>query len=161
MSRAEIEHLYRAVLPAVRHALEDHGELRPFGAALGADGNVVRVEPRPDGPDGAGRADEQGRQDGGGPSGYVLAVYAAVQSVAAAQDVVAACVCTDVTLEPDDVGDAPDGVRIHLEDGADDVVDVLLPYRRDAAGAVEYGEMVAQASTRRLLPRRPPSPHAP
>ena len=141
MSRSDIEHLYRAVLPAVRHALEDHGEFSAFGAALGADGKVVRVEPKP------------GLHDGG-PSGYVLAVHAAVQSVAAASDVVAACVCTEITLEPDDLGETPDGIRIHLEDGRDEVVDVLLPYRRDEAGEVEYGEPVAQESTRRLLARR-------
>jgi len=141
MSRAEIEHLYRAVLPAIRHALQDHGEFKAFGAALGTDGKVMRIEPRPDGHD-------------GGPSGYVLAVHAAVQSVAAANDIVAACVCTEVTLEADDVGDEPDGIRIHLEDPYDDAVDVLMPYRRDESGAVEYGELVAQEAERRLLAKR-------
>ena len=143
MSRSDVEHLYRAVIPAIRHALEDHGEFRAFGAALGADGKVVRVEPKPELHD-------------GGPAGHVLAVHAAVQSVAAATDVVAACTCTEVTLEPDDVGDAPDGIRIHLEDGLDEVVDVLLPYRRGEGGEVEYGEAAAQESTRRLLARRVP-----
>ena len=146
MSRSDIEHLYRAVLPAVRHALEDHGEFRAFGAALGKDGQVVRIEPRPEVSDG-------GHEPG--PSGYVLAVHAAVQSVAAANDIVAACVCTEVTLEADDVGDEPDGIRIHLEDGISEVVDVLMPYRRDEFGAVEYGELVAQEADRRLLARSP------
>ncbi len=143
MSRSEIEHLYRAVIPAVRHALEDHaGAFQAFGAVLTDDGQVRRVEPRPD--------DHEP-----GPAGRVLAVHAAVQSVAAASETRVACVCTEVTLEADDVGDAPDGVRIHLEHAWGDVVDVLLPYRRDAAGAVEYGEVVGPEAPRRLLARRP------
>jgi hypothetical protein len=141
MSRADVEHLYRAVLPAIRHALEEHGEFRAFGAALGTDGKVMRIEPKPGGHD-------------GGPSGYVLAVHAAVQSVAAANDIVAACVCTEVTLEADDLGETPDGIRIHLEDGHDEVIDVLVPYRPDGEGGIEYGELVAQEAERRLLARR-------
>jgi hypothetical protein len=141
MSRSEIEHLYRAVMPAVRHALEDHDEFRAFGAALGEDGKVVRIEPRPDLHD-------------GGPSGYVLAVHAAVQSVAAAQRLAAACVCTEIQLEPDDVGDEPDGVRVHLEDADSEVVDVLIPYRRAEGGEVEYGEIVGQEAERKLIARR-------
>ena len=141
MSRAEIEHLYRAVLPAVRHALEAHDAFRAFGAVLGEDGQVRRVEPRRDGHD-------------PGPSGHVLAVHAAVQAMAAAQSIRAACVCTEVTLEEDAVGDAPDGVRVHLEHAWGEVIDVLVPYRRHPDGRVEYGEIVGQESTRRLIARR-------
>lgn len=142
MGRAEIEHLYRAVMPAVRHALEHHDEFRAFGAALGEDGQVMRIEPKPELHD-------------GGPSGYVLAVHAAVQSVAAAQRIRAACVCTEVKLEADDVGDEPDGVRVHLEDTADEAIDIFVPYRRAAAGEVEYGEIVGQEAERRLISKRP------
>ncbi len=142
MSRSEIEHLYRAVMPAVRHALAHHDGFRAFGAVLGEDGNVARIEPRPDLHD-------------GGPSGHVLAVHAAVQSVVAAQRIAAACVCTEIELEADDVGDEPDGVRIHLEDADSEVIDVLVPFRRDDAGEVEYGEIVGQEAERKLMPRRP------
>jgi len=142
MSRSEIEHLYCAVMPAVRHALEYHDGFRAFGAALGEDGKVVRIEPKPDLHD-------------GGPSGHVLAVHAAVQSVVAAQRIKAACVCTEITLEADDVGDEPDGVRVHLEDAENEVIDVLVPYRRNESGEVEYGEVVGQEAERKLMPRRP------
>ena len=142
MSRSEIEHLYRAVMPAVRHALEHHEEFRAFGAALGEDGQVVRIEPKPDVHD-------------GGPSAYVLAVHAAVQSVVAAQRIAAACVCTEVTLEADDVGDEPDGIRVHLEDTDSEAIDVLVPYRRHEGGEVEYGEIVGQEAERNLIARAP------
>jgi len=142
MSRSEIEHLYRAVMPAVRHALEHHDAFRAFGAALAEDGQVVRIEPKPDLHD-------------SGPSGHVLAVHAAVQSVVAAQRIAAACVCTEIKLEADDVGDEPDGIRVHLEDADDEVIDVFVPYRRDEGGEVEYGEIMGQEAERRLMPVRP------
>ena len=51
--------------------------------------------------------------------------------------------------------DAPDGIRVHLEDTGDEAVDVFVPYRRDEAGDVEYGEIVGQEAERRLISRRP------
>ncbi len=137
MAHAELEHLYLAMIPAVRHALEGHGGLRPFAAALGTDGRVARIEPR------------DGTHDGS-PAAHLRAVHGAVQAYAAAEHVRAVCVCTAVTLEADDVGEAPDGVRVHLEHVDGESVDVLLPYRAGTDG-VEYGEAVAQEAGRRLL----------
>jgi len=109
--------------------LEKHGEFFPFGASVGADGELSV--------DGVLLDDEYP------PSQVVIDKYTEVyRARAKTGELAAAAICWDSRVTPGN-GPKTDAISIGLEHSNGESVDVYAPYKKTLPGGYQYGELAA------------------
>jgi len=131
MAHPDLNELMNTLLPFAKKMLTEHGEFFPFGASMSADGSVVHVGAKE-------------RNDEHPPSQRLIDLLTqSFQEQARSGDIRAAGICFDVRITPPGQSQKTDAVQMALEHQSGEVVDVFLPYWRDASDSLHYGELFA------------------
>jgi hypothetical protein len=137
-ARDEMDSLLEALLSVAQQALEKRGEFYPVGAAVDSDGQIRLVAADVDGEHPESLAVIEG-------------LYAGLGKQAAAGEIRGAAVCADVLITPPGQSNKTDAISVSIEHVDGDPVEVLLPYARRRLRGPEYGELFAQAGSRRVF----------
>ena len=131
MAHPDLNELLNTLLPFAKQTLGEHGEFYPFGAWMCNDGRVVDVgakDPETDYP----RSQR-----------LIELLTEAFRQRAHAGEIRAAGACFDVLIQPPKEQQKSDAIQLALEHRDGEAADVFLPYRRDEAGILHYGELFA------------------
>jgi len=124
--------LLRVLVPFAKRSLDEHGTFFPFGASMAPDGEVEAL---------VGETSAQAP-----PADEVLELlYVGLRARAAAGELLAAAIATDVTIPQ---GEWREGIRVELEHRDADPITCVLPYREGDEG-YDYGTLVALTGQRR------------
>lgn len=130
-AQADLDGLLNAVLPFAQQQLEAHGEFLPFGATLGADGQIALAAADP----GQGEHPES--------LSVLEALYDGVRADRGSRR--AAAFVADVLIED------RDAIRVELEHAEGTSIFVALPYSCSRIRkSVTYGQMQAGAGHPRI-----------
>jgi hypothetical protein len=135
--RDELDELLDVLLTFAQEQLAKHDALLPFGASLSAGGEVALAAAQPE-TDDATAAD------------LAELLLAGLRGRAAAGEIRAAAVCTDVRIDHPEHGPT-DALRVVLEHTDGDAADVYLPYEQHGPSERDYGELVALARERTIF----------
>jgi hypothetical protein len=130
MARLDLNSLFGTMLPFAQDMLARHGEYYPFGAAMTTAGesSVTLAD------NGEERADSHELID---------LLVGAFRAQAAQNEVRAVGICLDVrTIAPGQT-EKTDAICARLRHSDGESIDVFLPYKRDDAGAITYGQLFA------------------
>lgn len=129
--------IVNALFRFAKQQLERHGEFFPFGAVIGADGELRMVATQLE--------DEP-------PSSMAVIedLYRILAPEAESGTIRAAGVCMDVLVTLPGAKTKTDALRADLEHVDDDHRRAFVPYRKKRLGRYEYGELFLEPGTPRL-----------
>jgi hypothetical protein len=128
MARPDLNSLFGAMLPFAQEMLAKHGEFYPFGAAMNPAGELSLTT-----------ADTG--QERPGSRELVEFLAGAFRAQAAKNELRAAGICLDVrTIVPGET-EKTDAICARLRHSDGESIDVFLPYKKDEAGEITYGQL--------------------
>jgi len=136
--RNEMDSLLDALIPFAQQQLEKHGEFFPFAASIDSSGALAMVA--------VDLGDEQPAS-----TDVIESLYEALERSAATGEIRAAGICADVRITPPGSGDQTDAIRTSIEHAEGDPVEVLMPYAKKRMRGFQFGDLSAQAGTRRIF----------
>jgi hypothetical protein len=138
MHGAHLDQLLNVALEFAKKMRKQHGEFYPFGASMGADGNITM--------DGATTREEKP------PSQELIDVLAASYATRSRTgELRAAALCADVRVLPPGSEAKTDAIQVGLEHSSGEAVTVFLPYKRGWFRRVRYGNLFASARDRQFF----------
>lgn len=136
--RTDFNELVLPLLGLAESMLEETGEFRPFGARLGAGGQMALIDVAPS-------LDE--------PSNPLIvdALYATFRVEAKAGTIRACAVCWDALIPREEGGGLMDAIAIGLEHRDAEPTIVLCGYERDLTGDFRFEDPVTAAGRRHVF----------
>jgi hypothetical protein len=130
MARADLNSLLGTMLPFAQDMLAQHGEFYPFGATMSAAGEIKQT------------AASTGEEHPNSQELIELLV-GAYRAQAKNKKVRAVGICLDVrTIAPGET-EKTDAICARLRHSDSESLDVFLPYQKDEAGEITFGELFA------------------
>jgi len=126
MSRDNLETILNALIPYAKVELERMGFVAPVAGSLDETGDIELHVPK--------------AEAGGTSEEFVDLLCTALRYGAAKGEYAATGVCREVKAERPGNGKAVDAIAVHLEAPGESLM-AFLPFERDAAGQVSYGEV--------------------
>jgi hypothetical protein len=130
MARQDLNSLLGTMLPFAQEMLAKHGEFYPFGAAMNPAGELSQTAAY------TGEEHPESQE-------LIELLVGGFRAQAAKNEVRAVGICLDVrTLAPGQT-EKTDAICARLRHSDGESIDVFLPYQKDEAGAITYGQLFA------------------
>jgi hypothetical protein len=138
MRRIEGDKILNALLPFAKQLLAKQGAFFPFGAFLSETGQVNLV---------AAKSGNERPQ----PQALIELLAGSLRKSAAEEKYQATGVCVDVRVVPPGRAEKSEAIQVSIEYPDGTAVNVFLPYKKDASGEIQYGEIFASAAVPRIF----------
>jgi len=130
MARLDLNSLFGTMLPFAQEMLAKHGEFFPFGAEMNTAGKLSLTaaytgEQRPDSVE------------------LIELLVGGFRAKATQNEVRAVGICLDVRTIPQGQTEKTDAICARLRHSDGESIDVFLPYKKDEAGEITYGQLFA------------------
>ena len=138
MNRDDLNQLLNALIPYAQQMLNQQGQFVPFACAISAAGEVEMIGGQPG-------SDETTTQE------IHDVLLKELQQGARGGKYRAVGLCSDVRVRCGEAPEPSEAISVGLEHSDGTAIDVYLPYTKQGAGQVKYGDLFGSARQLRIF----------